>query len=212
MIPNRSFMRAEIEESNEKFRRNKQKKKELSAARSKLDKDEQEKLKKDKLYDLQIASGKQLDNVGIRASQKQQELENAQNAFIDLEKKTDELHSKLMMKTQEVKDAISTSNELVNKIKLSSSLTLKEFPQLDLIDLHQQGGSNIIREYKDSVLDIRGQYNRHICDLPELIMQQKEEKKMIEKKIENAKTLCNQLEKDFKRVECSMKEYADVGL
>jgi hypothetical protein len=135
-----------VTEATEKIKTNKKDKKELQSAKENLEKYEKEKAIKDALYDKQLSKGNQLEAISIRSTQKFQELENLQNAYVELEEKTDELHSKLLQKTQNVKDTISLSNALVNNIKLSSSLVLNEFPQLDVIDLHQR--NNIIKEFK----------------------------------------------------------------
>jgi hypothetical protein len=122
------------------------KRKDLISSKEKLKNLEDEIAKKDSLYDKQISSGKELDNLPTRHAQKLQQLENLQNVFVELENKTDELHCKLMQKSQEVKDIINSANELANRIKLSSSLQLNEFPQLELIDLHKR--NDLIKEYK----------------------------------------------------------------
>ena len=57
---------------------------------------------KDAEYDKQLASGKKVENLQNRHSQKAKELEALQTAFVDLEEKKDELQMQLMNKTQEV--------------------------------------------------------------------------------------------------------------
>ena len=65
------------------------KKKDLTTSKEKLKNLEDEIAKKDSLYDKQISSGKELDNLPSRHAQKLQHLENLQNVFVELENKTD---------------------------------------------------------------------------------------------------------------------------
>lgn len=77
-------------------------KKEICVLKEKLANSEKEIAIKDSEYDKQLASGKQIDNLPTRHAQKLQELESLQNIYVELETKTDELHMKLIQKTQEV--------------------------------------------------------------------------------------------------------------
>jgi hypothetical protein len=72
---------------------------------------------------------------------------------------------------------ISGVNELINKVKLGSSLPLKLFPLIELLDVHKK--QDIVKEYKDQIFKIRESYNSNICKLHEDFSQSKEEKKMV---------------------------------
>ena len=72
---------------------------------------------------------------------------------------------------------ISNGNEIVQKIKLCSTLTIDEFPQLDFIDLHKK--KDIIKEYKEKFLSIRNSYNNQMCKLPNELCKIVEEKKLV---------------------------------
>lgn len=134
------------EENEERKKRIKLKKQSNAELRQTLANMEAEIAIKDVEYDKQLASGKKVENLQNRHSQKAKELEALQTAFVDLEEKKDELQMQLMNKTQEVKLAIAGINEMVNKIKLSSCLEIDEFPTFDILDFHKK--SNLIKEYK----------------------------------------------------------------
>lgn len=104
---------------------------------------------KDATYDKQLESGKKVENLQNRHSQKAKELESLQTTFVDLEEKKDQLQMELMNKTQEVKDVIGGINDMVKKIMLSSSLDIAEFPRFDILDFHKK--SDLIKEYKVSL-------------------------------------------------------------
>jgi hypothetical protein len=89
-------------ELEELVKTNKMDKKEICMLKDKLTNAEKEIAIKDGEYDKQLASGKQIDNLPTRHAQKLQELESLQNIYVELETKTDELHMKLLQKTQEV--------------------------------------------------------------------------------------------------------------
>ena len=91
--------KAEVEE---RMKGNKMQKKETCMIKEKLINSEKEIAIKDIEYDKQLASGKQIDNLPTRHAQKLKELESLHNIYVDLETKTDELHMKLMQKSEEV--------------------------------------------------------------------------------------------------------------
>ncbi len=90
-------------EYEERVKRTKNEKNDTKVLKDKLKQAEKEIAIKDIEYDKQLASGNQMDNLPIKHVQKVQELENAQNVFVELENKKDELHMKIMQKTQEVR-------------------------------------------------------------------------------------------------------------
>ncbi len=92
----------EKSECEERVKRTKNEKNDVKVLKEKLKQAEKEIAIKDIEYDKQLASGNQMDNLPIKHAQKVQELENAQNVFVELENKKDELHMKIMQKTQEV--------------------------------------------------------------------------------------------------------------
>jgi hypothetical protein len=51
-----------------------------------------------------------------------------------------------LKKTGEVKELINFGKDIINKIKLSSSLTLDEFPELSVTDFHTK--NDILAKYK----------------------------------------------------------------
>ena len=132
-----------------------------------LAKMEAELAKKDAEYDKQLESGKKIENLQNRHAQRANELEALQMHFVDLEQKKDQIQMQLMNKTEEVsgskmyysidkikilmwfkkvKEAVNSINEMVNKIKLSSSIELNEFPHFNLIDFHKK--ADLIKTYK----------------------------------------------------------------
>ena len=56
------------------------------------------------------------------------------------------LIERLIFNKKKIKIAISSANDLVNKIVLSSTLSLDTLPQLDLLDFHKK--RDMIKEYK----------------------------------------------------------------
>ncbi len=109
---------------------------------------EEELALKDIEYDKQLASGKKMDNLVNRHAQKVQQLDNLQNTYVELGNQKEDLQKKLLKKSGEVAEKISGMNDLVNKIKLSSSVSINEFPQIELLDFHKK--TDIIQRYKVS--------------------------------------------------------------
>jgi hypothetical protein len=122
------------------------KKNENIIQREKLIRMEEEVALKDAEYDKQLASGKQMDNLVNRHQQKVQKLDQLQNNYMDLGKQKDDLQSKVMRKSAEVQEKIGSINDLVNKIKLSSSIAIDQFPQFDFLDFHKK--TDLIQQYK----------------------------------------------------------------
>ena len=164
-----------------------------------MKKDEEILKVKDAEYDKQLASGKQLDKLPAKHSQKLQELEQLQNEFVDTEREIEELQSKVLLHSQEVKDTIDEVNSLVSKIKLSSTMPLEEFPQIELIDFHRK--IDLIKPYKEGLLKLREKHNAELCKLPELLLQLREEKKACEAKKEAFQIKNETLEKENKKLD-----------
>ena len=97
-------------------------------------------------YNQQKSTCKDLDKIAKKHSQKFQELEALQTNYNDLDVYCDELQKKLMIKSQEVKKLIHCGKEIIDKIKLGSSLTLEELPEISLVDFHKR--NDIINKYK----------------------------------------------------------------
>ena len=114
--------------------------------RERLKKMEEEISVKDKEYEKQLASGKKLDNLVTRHAQKSQQLDSLQNTYLSLCDQKDDLQSQVIRRTDDVKTKINAINDMVHKIKLSSSIPLNEFPQFELIDFHKK--SDFVKEYK----------------------------------------------------------------
>ena len=66
---------------------------------------------------------------------------------------------------------------MVKKITLSSSLDIEEFPKFNLLDFHKK--HDLIKNYKDRLLEIRKEYNTNICKLPEQLSLCREEYKLV---------------------------------
>lgn len=147
-------------------------------------------------YDKQLKSGMQVQSLQNRSLQKAKELESLQITFVDLEEKKDELQMLLMNKTQEVKDVIKGINDKVKEITLNSSLDIKEFPQFDIMDFHKK--HDLIKQYKEQLLEIRKDYNENICKLPEELSKCRVEYKLVENKISNSKSKITTLENQIK--------------
>ena len=190
---------AEAAAFDEQYKGAKAKKKELYAFKEKMKKDEEILKVKDAEYDKQLASGKQLDKLPAKHSQKLQELEQLQNEFVDTEREIEELQSKVLLHSQEVKDTIDEVNSLVSKIKLSSTMPLEEFPQIELIDFHRK--IDLIKPYKEGLLKLREKHNAELCKLPELLLQLREEKKACEAKKEAFQIKNETLEKENKKLD-----------
>lgn len=167
---------------------------------------------KSEIYDRQIASGKKMENLQARHNQKLQELENLQNEYLEKDKKIDEMHSKLLAKSQELKDVITELNETISKIKLTSGFPIDDLPQIDILDIHKKN-TNIIKEFKVALIlsfyyfcglellifynlikekftKVRNTYNQRLCELPNKIATAKNLKKDLEEKVDNQKRKC----------------------
>ena len=107
---------------------------------------EQELALKDIEYDKQLASGKKMDNLVNRHAQKVQQLDNLQNTYVDLGNQKEDLQKKLLKKSAVVAEKIRGVDDLVNRIKLSSSVSINKFPQIELLDFHKK--TDIIQQYK----------------------------------------------------------------
>ena len=97
-------------------------------------------------YDKQLSNGKQMENLVNRNQNKVNQLDQLQNNFMDLGKQKDDLQSKVMKKSAQVKEKIGSINDLVEKIKLSSSIAINQFPQFDFLDFHKK--TDLIQQYK----------------------------------------------------------------
>ena len=192
---------AEKSEREERLKRIKLLRDDNQALKSTLELAECEMAHKDAEYDKQLKSGKQMDNLPQRHAQRIQELENLQNVFVDLENKKDELHMRLMQRTNDVKETIAGANELVNKIKLSSSLALDEFPQLDVLDFHRAAKQELVKQYKECFLRIRHKYNQSMCELPKQLAECREKRKEIEAEMEASQAKKAHLHTENKKLE-----------
>lgn len=101
---------------------------------------------KENEYEKQRATCKDLDKIARKHAQRFQELEDLQTNYNDIESKCDDYQKKLMIKTQEVKKIIECVEDVLDKIKSSSSLKLDGLPEVSLTDFHNR--NDIIRQYK----------------------------------------------------------------
>jgi hypothetical protein len=101
---------------------------------------------REKEYEQQKLTCKDLDKVAAKHTQKFQELETLQSNYNDIDAECDQVQKKLITKTQEVKRLIHCGKDIIDKIRLASSLTVEELPEISLVDFHKSNG--IINKYK----------------------------------------------------------------
>ena len=128
------------------FNNAKLEKKNVVSLKEKLKRDESELAVKDGLYEKQLASGKQLDQLPAKHAQKKQELERTQNELFEAEQLTETLQKKVLSKSQEVKDLISEANSIIKKLKLDSSTIFQDLTDLNLVDFHKK--TDLVRPFK----------------------------------------------------------------
>lgn len=172
---------------------------EIKASKEKLAQAEAEMAMKDAQYDKQLASGKQMDNLPVKFSQKEQELENLQNVFVELDQKKDSLHSKIMQRVQEIEKMIQSVNDLTTQIKLASSLPLDLFPVIEMLDFHKR--IDICKDYKDKMFKIRESFNSSICKLHDVFSQTKDERQMMAERINSHQLKMNQIDAENRKLE-----------
>ncbi|RNA17319.1 hypothetical protein BpHYR1_053930, partial [Brachionus plicatilis] len=182
----------------DRIKRNDILKNECATLREKVNCMEHEVAVKEAQYDRQLASGKQLGNLPIKHSQTVKDLEDLQNLLSEIESEKDELYIVLNQKSLEAKSSINKTNEILNKIKIISKISIEEIPQLELVDLHKK---NNMKEYKELFAKVRKDYNESLCKIPNQMSMYLCEKKMIEDKIDTSRITLKNLEQDIKNNE-----------
>ena len=124
----------------------KAKRDEIIALTKRLEISEKELSLKEKKYEEQKATCPDMDKIAKKHAQKFQELDTLQANYNELEAECEHLQNKMMIKTEEVKRLINCGKEVIEKIRLSSTLTLEELPEISVTDFHRK--NDIIEKYK----------------------------------------------------------------
>jgi hypothetical protein len=112
----------------------------------KLQSSEKRLIHKEREYEQQKTSCKDVEKLVQKHAKRYQELEQLEKALDEKKEEYDLLQGKILKKTGEVKELINFGKDIINKIKLSSSLTLDEFPELSVTDFHTK--NDILAKYK----------------------------------------------------------------